>query len=214
MPSASSTLTPTTSLSSRVWTAYLSLRLPWRRRWLAGTDLSRNRYFYFRPTLSSTAPPRRIMQPFAGSGRRTGSLGGYADVRVPVQWHQWLRYTREEPPSLGELREDVVRQERMRILAREADRRWEMEKRRLEGGKRTDVEGEGKERKILVSAGGEIVENDGGERMVDDESKKGEPGLKRKQETSPWKRRDRGTPGDEFQPEAWMPSSLKNRVEG
>jgi NADH dehydrogenase [ubiquinone] 1 alpha subcomplex assembly factor 2 len=37
---------------------------------------------------------------------------------------QWLRYTREEAPTLEEQRLDVLRQQRMKVLAAEADARW------------------------------------------------------------------------------------------
>lgn len=37
---------------------------------------------------------------------------------------QWLRHTRFDPPSLAEQRQDMVRQERMKMLASQADARW------------------------------------------------------------------------------------------
>lgn len=48
----------------------------------------------------------------------------HSDVKVSPLWHQWLRHTREKPPSLQEQRQDVVRQEQMKYLAAEADARW------------------------------------------------------------------------------------------
>jgi len=48
----------------------------------------------------------------------------YSDLKIPPQWHQWLRYTRHDPPTIEELSQDVARQERLKILARQADERW------------------------------------------------------------------------------------------
>ena len=46
-------------------------------------------------------------------------------VAVSPAWHQWLRHTRAEPPTLEEQRADVERQARIKVLAAEADARWE-----------------------------------------------------------------------------------------
>lgn len=37
---------------------------------------------------------------------------------------QWLRHTRFDPPTLSEQQQDVMRQERMKVLASQADARW------------------------------------------------------------------------------------------
>jgi NADH dehydrogenase [ubiquinone] 1 alpha subcomplex assembly factor 2 len=37
---------------------------------------------------------------------------------------QWLRHTRFDPPTLVEQRQDIMRQERMKMLASQADARW------------------------------------------------------------------------------------------
>lgn len=57
----------------------------------------------------------------------------YSEVQVSPLWHQWLRQTRDQPPSLAEQREDVRRQERVKLLAAQADARWES-KPRVAGG--------------------------------------------------------------------------------
>ena len=51
---------------------------------------------------------------------------------IPPQWLQWLRRTREHSPSLNELIEDQIRQQRIKILAQQADENWKLEKLRLE----------------------------------------------------------------------------------
>jgi NADH dehydrogenase [ubiquinone] 1 alpha subcomplex assembly factor 2 len=37
---------------------------------------------------------------------------------------QWLRHTRHEPPTIAEQQQDTMRQERMKVLAAQADERW------------------------------------------------------------------------------------------
>jgi NADH dehydrogenase [ubiquinone] 1 alpha subcomplex assembly factor 2 len=41
-----------------------------------------------------------------------------------AQWVQWLRHTREEPPSISEQQQDIIRQAQMKQLAAQADARW------------------------------------------------------------------------------------------
>jgi NADH dehydrogenase [ubiquinone] 1 alpha subcomplex assembly factor 2 len=48
----------------------------------------------------------------------------YSEVSITPQWHQWLRHTRADPPSLTEQSQDLVRQRNLKILAAEADARW------------------------------------------------------------------------------------------
>jgi NADH dehydrogenase [ubiquinone] 1 alpha subcomplex assembly factor 2 len=37
---------------------------------------------------------------------------------------QWLRHTRFEPPTITEQQQEIMRQERMKVLASQADARW------------------------------------------------------------------------------------------
>lgn len=70
---------------------------------------------------------RRIIQ-FPGRGADRGAGGtALSDVtsQISPAWHQWLRHTRQHPPSLTEQSQDLVRQERLKILAAQADARWE-----------------------------------------------------------------------------------------
>jgi len=48
----------------------------------------------------------------------------YSEINISPQWHQWLRHTRMEPPSLTEQSQDLVRQRNLKTLAAEADARW------------------------------------------------------------------------------------------
>lgn len=51
----------------------------------------------------------------------------FSDVTAQISpaWHQWLRHTRQFPPSLTEQSQDLIRQERLKVLAAQADARWE-----------------------------------------------------------------------------------------
>lgn len=48
----------------------------------------------------------------------------YSDINISPQWHQWLRHTRRDPPSIAEQSQDLVRQENLKVLAAQADARW------------------------------------------------------------------------------------------
>ena len=118
---------------------------------------------------------------------RPGSLASFADVSgtIPVQWHQWLRYTREEPPSWGELVNDERRKEGMKILAQRADERW-----RNAGALNAPPTPT-----YAAFAG------DGGTVASEAESR----GSGKEDEVA-WTRRERsGAKSGEWQPEAWTP---------
>ncbi|KAJ6257300.1 hypothetical protein Dda_8189 [Drechslerella dactyloides] len=109
---------PTTPLK-RLYYRWKALRLPWRKRYFVGMDLDGNTFWEFRQALVA-GRPRRIMD-FRG-GRHT--LVNYAEMVVDPQWHQWLRATRLEPPSIEELQADVLRRQVILERARLADERW------------------------------------------------------------------------------------------
>lgn len=98
-----------------LWFKWKSLRLPWRRSFLVGTDLSGNTYWEFKDALNAKRL-RRIVKYKPGTH--------YADVKVSPLWHQWLRHVRPDPPSLQEQQQNVIRQVQIKHLARLADERW------------------------------------------------------------------------------------------
>ncbi|SPO03014.1 uncharacterized protein DNG_05695 [Cephalotrichum gorgonifer] len=57
-----------------------------------------------------------------------------SEVKVPPQWHSWLRYTRSEAPTMDEQIEEAARQDRIKMLAAQADRRWEAKPKVMEDG--------------------------------------------------------------------------------
>jgi NADH dehydrogenase [ubiquinone] 1 alpha subcomplex assembly factor 2 len=58
----------------------------------------------------------------------------YSDIsgQISPAWHQWLRHTRAEPPSLTEQSQDLIRQEQLKVLAGQADARWEAKPRLID----------------------------------------------------------------------------------
>ncbi|KAL1997237.1 hypothetical protein VTN49DRAFT_7384 [Thermomyces lanuginosus] len=98
-----------------LWFKWKSLRLPWRKSFLVGQDLMGNTYWEFKETLNSQRL-RRIV--------KYNRNVHYADVKISPQWHQWLRYVRQDPPSLEEQHRDVIRQQEIKRLAQLADERW------------------------------------------------------------------------------------------
>jgi NADH dehydrogenase [ubiquinone] 1 alpha subcomplex assembly factor 2 len=121
----------------KAWYKWKALHLPWRKRFLigmiphhpassslpfqlltlTGLDLQGNTFWEFRDTLSSHKyRMRRIVQ--------YPPTVHYSDLNISPQWHQWLRHTRQDPPSLTEQSQDLVRQENLKALVAQADARW------------------------------------------------------------------------------------------
>ncbi|KAK1731379.1 uncharacterized protein BDZ83DRAFT_715211 [Colletotrichum acutatum] len=100
------------------WYKWKSLRLPWRKRFLVGRDLQGYTFWEFRESRGNGPGRfRRIV-----NYPRSTYL---SDVKVSPLWHQWLRYTREDPPTLEEQTREAFRQERMKVLSAQADAKWE-----------------------------------------------------------------------------------------
>lgn len=121
-----------------------------------GLDLNGNTYWEFLdrgtplPSPSETTRWRRIV--------RYPPRTHVADVAVPPAWHQWLRHTRQDPPTLAEQRAEVARRERMRLLAAQADARWEAKPKVMEDVATTR---DGRRRRIAgVEAPGPALETE------------------------------------------------------
>lgn len=193
-----------------------SLRLP-------GFDLQGNTYWEFRLGTRGTgeASPNGL-----GEVERWRRIVQYprathlSAVKVGPLWHQWLRYTRRDPPSLDEQRGDVVRQARLKQLAAEADARWAAKPRVMEdplpGGHEpalpeaqqpttttaqaaalsqepTTLRAESKRRRKSTPRDDEVVEVE--------EEQEADP-------KDPWKQARRG-PSEDWQPQAWSPNTKK-----
>ncbi|KAF1911498.1 hypothetical protein BDU57DRAFT_461806 [Ampelomyces quisqualis] len=99
----------------RAWYEWRMKRFPWRKKWLVGFDLQGNTFWEFKDQLHALRN-RRI----AKYHRSTH----YSEVNVSPSWMQWLRHTRFDPPTVAEQQQEIMRQERMKMLASQADARW------------------------------------------------------------------------------------------
>lgn len=123
---------------------------------------------------------------------------------------------------MGEQREDVVRRERMKILAAEADARWEAKPRMM------DAPGEprGQPAPALEGAGMRQTQAQQAQAQAQTQTQTGkadeppsqgeayspptESQRKRKQgEEDPWAQAKARGPGEKWQPEAWTPTPGK-----
>ncbi|KAF7890920.1 uncharacterized protein EAF01_010729 [Botrytis porri] len=214
--------TPPLSPIRKAWYQWKALRLPWRKRFFVGLDLQNNSFWEFRDAITA-GRMRRIVQ--------TPSSIQYSDVKISPQWHQWLRHTREDAPSIEELMGDIARQERLKVLARQADERWNAKASFLDqpatrqqalpatqvrdGGAytRMDPRGDGKGvANAVASEAGEVEK----ERVVTTDKPASsetqydattQPREEKKYKDDPWKKA-RGGPSEEWQPKAWDPNDM------
>ncbi|KAF2758440.1 hypothetical protein EJ05DRAFT_485569 [Pseudovirgaria hyperparasitica] len=197
----------------QLWYKWKKIKLPWRRQTLVGFDLAGNTFWEFRDVLRSGRMRRIAKYP---------STAYHSDVKVTPQWMQWLRHTREDPPSLEEQQQDVVRQIQMRQLAQLADERWAAKPSALD---RPDTQQMPELQSSSPADYGVQTESDSIEGVtssarttedgtrsrngnnVDESSIKGPA----KGKESPWNTPQTSNPGDDFQPQAWTPGSAQRR---
>ncbi|KAH1318521.1 hypothetical protein LV164_000328 [Aspergillus fumigatus] len=197
-----------------LWFKWKSLRLPWRRSFLVGTDLSGNTYWEFKDSLNA-GRYRRIV--------KYNSKTHYADVQVThftAQWHQWLRYVRADPPSLEEQQQDVIRQIQIKKLAQLADMRWASKPSYLDkpqtqqpgpATRTSDATlhppmgavGEGPKSHNAIS-GAEATKTTGTTTSAPTPT----PDVTSRAKEDPWAKA-RTSDGENWQPESWTPSSSR-----
>jgi NADH dehydrogenase [ubiquinone] 1 alpha subcomplex assembly factor 2 len=100
--------------------------IPFRKQFFVGYDLHGNTYWEF-TTDGNMQRLRRKLEPY----RQELFEADYFST-IPPQWLQWLRRTRDDVPTLDELVLEEVRQKRIKLLAQQADAKWQQEKLRLE----------------------------------------------------------------------------------
>ncbi|KAI1881475.1 hypothetical protein JX265_000301 [Neoarthrinium moseri] len=217
-----SSLGPQIGPVKRAWYRWKMLRLPWRKRFLVGLDLRGNTYWTFLDQRPDPSTPdaalrwRRIVQ-----YPRSTHL---SEVKVPPQWHQWLRHQREDAPSLGEQAADLARRERTRLLAAEADARWEAKPRVMDipAAEREQLQRQQQQQQQPAPA---LDTGDMRGKIMAEEAQRDTPraatgtpadtapGAKEGKTTEvkddPWKRAS--GPSETWQPEAWTPSSARRR---
>ncbi|KAJ2451267.1 hypothetical protein EV183_003721 [Coemansia sp. RSA 2336] len=89
-----------------VYLQWKALRLPWRKEIFAGSDLDGNMYFE-RFVRSASRTRRRVVY------HKDLGVSEYSDKIIPVQWQAWMRHTRQQPPTVSELLQDIQRRERI-----------------------------------------------------------------------------------------------------
>lgn len=179
---------------------------------VTGLDLQGNTYWEFRDVRGDDRAGkwRRIVQ----YPRNTH----YGEVKVPPQWHQWLRHIRESPPSLQEQHLEVRRQAQMKYLAAEADARWEAKPRLTDAPAAAGTAGQPVAALEERSAGREAEDDEGGEGRekgrdaiaTGKEQEKAAQGNRRDMEKpDPGKQKRRAGPSEDWQPQAWTPPASK-----
>lgn len=214
----------------RVWYSWKSLKLPWRKTFLVGLDLSGNTFWEFKDALNAGSHRMRRIVKYPRSTH-------YSEINISPQWHQWLRHTRDNPPSIAEQSQDLVRQDRLKMLAAEADARWAAKPSFLDapgkqqgqplpamgvkdpGGYAPPTEPPEKEG-VRNAVGGGLEDNIPGTDVKMKELLKTKESIPGKQTTEapreqpkpkpikedPWKKA-RGGPSEEWKPQAWDPNA-------
>lgn len=162
----------------------------------AGYDLQGNTYWEFRLTRGTEGSERwRRIVHYPRSAH-------YSSVKVSPLWHQWLRYTRQDPPSLDEQQREVVRQQRIKSLAEAADARWEAKPRVMDA----PAAPTGQPLPSL-DTGGVREEVAQGDRHAATQRE----GQAVKEEQDPWAKAKAQAPGEKWQPTAWSPTPSRKR---
>ncbi|KAF9891971.1 hypothetical protein FE257_002935 [Aspergillus nanangensis] len=178
-----------------LWFKWKSLRLPWRKSFLVGSDLKGNTYWEFKDALNANRF-RRIV--------KFDPKTHYSDVQVSPQWHQWLRRVRDNAPSIEEQKADIVRQMQMKQLARLADERWASKPSYLDNPKtpkpRTPATGTSDATLSSPQRNEEGIP-DASTTTSDQPADNAAPAAKDK---DPWATA-RGGPSENWEPETWAP---------
>ncbi|KAK3107971.1 hypothetical protein LTR53_017945 [Teratosphaeriaceae sp. CCFEE 6253] len=207
-----------------LWHKWKGLHLPWRKQFLVGADLAGNTFWVFKDALHANRW-RRIV--------RYSPKAHYADVKMSPQWHQWLRHTRPEPPSIQEQQYEVSRQAMMKQLANKADERWKSVPSFLDaparqqaqpalqpkdpGGYAQQTEPDQNQGVISgVEDAAKVqevaVEGKDGKEVDEGRFKGTTKEQPREKEAAPWEdQRPKGNAGENWQPQAWSPGVATRR---
>jgi NADH dehydrogenase [ubiquinone] 1 alpha subcomplex assembly factor 2 len=152
----------------------------------AGQDLQGNTFWEFKDKLNARRLRRIVRYP-----RSTH----YADIKISPQWHQWLKHTRYEAPTIEEQQADLARQAQLKYLAQLADERWASKPSYLDKPKDQVQTAPEQNRQTDIK---KKTEDTGGVRSAVDT-----PDVKPKKE-NPWAKHA-SNPGQNWQPESWTP---------
>ncbi|KAJ5206206.1 NADH:ubiquinone oxidoreductase 17.2kDa subunit [Penicillium cf. griseofulvum] len=187
-----------------LWFKWKKLRLPWRKSFLVGEDLAGNTFWEFKDVMNA-ARFRRIV--------RFDPKTHFSDVQVTPQWHQWLRHVRQDPPSIQEQQQDLVRQAQIKQLARLADERWASKASFLDKPKTQHQAPSTQINEATLNQPANAASAQAPASATSPETPpkaKPEPAYpKTQKEENPWAKANKANPGEEWQPEAWSPSSKR-----
>lgn len=115
---------------------------------------------------------------------------------------QWLRHTRFDPPSIAEQQQDVARQERIKLLAAQADAKW--------AAKPSALDAPDKQQPVLplqsqhpTTAPSPINVNQDTQERTAPRPKKA---MAKEPANSPWKQ---AAQSQDWQPQGWAPAPAK-----
>ncbi|KAJ5295953.1 hypothetical protein PENANT_c001G11023 [Penicillium antarcticum] len=191
-----------------LWFKWKALRLPWRKSFLVGQDLAGNTFWEFKDVLNANRW-RRIV--------RYDPKTHFSDVQVTPQWHQWLRHVRKNPPSIEEQKQDLVRQAQIKQLARLADERWAskasfLDKPKSQPGPASQPGGPSLNYPAATTQAANAQAAQGAPAATPTNAPQADPASttpETKKEENPWANASKNNPGEEWQPEAWTPSSKR-----
>ncbi|WPG98975.1 Hypothetical protein R9X50_00177700 [Acrodontium crateriforme] len=195
--------------AKQLWLQWKSLKLPWRRQFLVGSDLAGNTFWEFRDQLNATRYRRMV---------KYATQAHYSDIKISPQWHQWLRHTRREAPSIEEQQYDLSRQAMMKQLAAEADERWNSIPSFLDSPNTQrsqpaigmkDHGAKVSERSLQQSS--TITNNiqNEGQQIGDLQNEATKIPNRREREENPWQKQATGAPSQNWQPESWSPGTAR-----
>ena len=85
--------------------------VPLRKKFFVGYDLDANTYWeYFQD--GKHLRPRRMVEPYEPQKL----IFNYFD-KVPIQWAQWLKFSRKTPPSIFDILQDEERVRKLQIMS-------------------------------------------------------------------------------------------------
>ncbi|CAP97613.1 Pc22g03250 [Penicillium rubens Wisconsin 54-1255] len=122
-----------------------------------------------------------------------------------AQWHQWLRHVRQHPPSIQEQQQDLIRQAQIKQLARLADERWASKASYLDKPKTQQQPPATQIDEATLSQ----PANAAPAQKAPASATTPETAPKTQNEEDPWAKAKNTNPGEEWQPEAWSPSSKR-----
>ncbi|KAI1154555.1 hypothetical protein F4825DRAFT_171835 [Nemania diffusa] len=205
----------------KAWDLWKSLHLPWRKRFFVGRDPTGNTYYELRQPRGDDAAAATSYRRLVYYPRSTE----YSEVRVPPAWHQWLRHQRHAPPTMAEQLGELRRQARVKVLAAEADARWEAKGSLLDMPPAASTNATAATAGATAVGSGQAAREPGqGDRIPPEprrregrgedgpaEQKSGAQKTESPSRENPWKQADRSAPGEKWQPEGWTPTPVRKR---